>query len=113
MQDTWTPTAVPSDLEQARRARISLIKARRKKDRYAALLSRALTTEAKTLVRSVFGSFHYWQRKGCVAGAGPAARPPQARNGLVAVVALDGMRFSQAFLRVNAIDQGEPTWIVA
>jgi hypothetical protein len=32
------------------------------RDRYAALLSRALTTEAQTLVRSVFGSFAYWQR---------------------------------------------------
>jgi hypothetical protein len=48
-------------LEQARRTLISLIKARHR-DRYAALLSRALTTEAQTLVRSVFGSFAYWQR---------------------------------------------------
>jgi hypothetical protein len=53
---------VPSDLEQARRALISLIKARQRRDRYAALLSRALTKEARNLVRSVFGSFNYWQR---------------------------------------------------
>jgi hypothetical protein len=31
------------------------------RDRYAALLSQALTTEAETLVRSVVGSFIYWQ----------------------------------------------------
>jgi hypothetical protein len=62
MQDTWTVTTAPSDLDQARRVLISLIKARQRRDRYAALLSRALTTEARTLIRSVFGSFNYWQR---------------------------------------------------
>jgi hypothetical protein len=35
MQDTWTVTAVPSELEQARRTLISLIKSRYI-DRYAA-----------------------------------------------------------------------------
>jgi hypothetical protein len=32
-------------------------------DRYAALLSRARTIEAQTLIRSVFGSFTHWQRE--------------------------------------------------
>jgi hypothetical protein len=50
-----------STLEEARRT-LSLIKAHAREDRYAALLSRARTTEAQTLVRSVFGSFAYWQR---------------------------------------------------
>jgi hypothetical protein len=50
-----------STLEQARCTLINLIKAHAREDRYAALLSRALTPEAKTLVRSVFGSFIHWQ----------------------------------------------------
>jgi hypothetical protein len=59
--DPTTTTNKTAELEQARRTLISLIKARQR-DRYAALLSRALTTEAQTLVRSVFSSFAYWQR---------------------------------------------------
>jgi hypothetical protein len=51
-----------STLEQARCTLINLIKAHAREDRYAALLSRARTTEAKTLVRSVVGSFVYFQR---------------------------------------------------
>ena len=56
------PNPVAATLEQARCTLINLIKAHAREDRYAALLSRARTTEAKTLVRSVVGSFVYFQR---------------------------------------------------
>jgi hypothetical protein len=51
----------PRRSKRIKRVNKLLVKEPELRDRYAALLSRARTTEAHTLVRSVFGSFIYWQ----------------------------------------------------
>jgi hypothetical protein len=74
---------------------ISLIAARGRDDRYAALLSRCRSSPAQTLIRQVFGEFAHWQR-----ATGKRVRKFRAKSGQAYHDAIE--RFVGDLLRARA-----------